>query len=428
MAGSGIDPPNRGSDRVPIAAEVDLEFESFQGFLSEYSANISLGGMFVRCAQPPPVGTVLRFSLKLKGDFKLIQGRGEVVWNREQGQGADKPAGVGIRFLELPPASQDLIRRMVDRYRVQGGQPFDLGGSSAKAEPLEAAVPDPLPVQGLRDDIFIPPDLPPPSPQTAPPQPGAAGFREAAPPGVAARRGAGLPPRRRYVRPGTVVLVIGAALAGGLVAQFGERLVHWATGYDRALAERVVNDIPPPVSLASEPAAAPAAEGTASSALTPAEAGVTDLGPGPATETATAASEPAVGSTGAEELAIVLEEGYASATEALNRIRLITWKEAAEGAGTVVTLWGNGSLRRQDLVRVRLGGATARELVKLRGIDWPFRDPTLEIDSSQVRRIRTGFHPKDLANELHVVVDLRDSASRLRRVTLGERSVQLLFN
>ena len=147
--------PSRDSERVPIRAEVDLEFESFQGFLSEYSANISLGGMFVRATDPPPVGTVLRFSLKLKGDFKLIQGRGEVAWNRREGSSAEEPAGAGIRFLELEPASADLIRRMVDRYKVQGGQPFSLEGEPVDSTSAEASILEAPPGQAFRDDIFI---------------------------------------------------------------------------------------------------------------------------------------------------------------------------------------------------------------------------------------------------------------------------------
>ena len=415
--------PSRDSERVPIRAEVDLEFESFQGFLSEYSANISLGGMFVRATDPPPVGTVLRFSLKLKGDFKLIQGRGEVAWNRREGSSAEEPAGAGIRFLELEPASADLIRRMVDRYKVQGGQPFSLEGEPVDSTSAEASILEAPPGQAFRDDIFIPPDVPPltaplPGPSTPEPAP----VREAS---AVRRPPSAAPPARRarsQVRPGTILLLLAAAVVGGLVSHFGERLVHWATGYDKVLADRVVYDIPPPASLASQPAepatvVEPPAE--ESKILSPEEAGVVDLGPGPVPDLqGEEEGSPAVG----------FAEDYGAADEALNRIRLITWKETPDGSGTVVTLWGNGNLRRENVLRVRLGSQTARELVKLKGIDWPFRDAVLDVDSSLVRRIRTGFHPKETINELHVVFDLKDAEAQLSRIELGERSVQLFFS
>ena len=414
MSGNGEGKPTRGSERVPIEAQVDLEFESFQGFLSEYSSNISLGGMFVKASEPPPVGTSLKFSLRLKGDFSLIQGRGEVVWIRREGESNDHPAGAGIRFLNLETASEDLIRRMVERYRVQGGRPFELEVPEGSEDTQAASILEAAPEKGLQDDIFIPPDIPlaeqtsvsvPPLESPIPPSPPAV---EPA-------------PRRQRIGPGTVVLLFCAAILGGLVSHFGERLVGWATGYDRALAERVVYDVPPPASLASKsagtaPAAAelPPPEEPSQRSVTPAEAGVTDLGPGRLPD-------------GTGDSWLTFGEDYDSAEEGLNRIRLITWKEAAEGRGTVVTLWGNGNLRRENIARIRLGGQPARELIKLKGIDWPFRDPVLDVDSTEVRRIRTGFHPKETLNELHVVIDLRDSESELRLAELGGRSIQLFF-
>ncbi len=407
----GEDQPTRGSERVPIEARVDLEFESFQGFLSEYSSNISLGGIFVQTSQPPPVGTVLKFSLKLKGNFNLVQGRGEVVWIRPEGDGGGPPPGAGIRFLDLEPASKDLIRRMVDRHKVQGGSPFVLERPKGVADALEAAVPRADPGDPLQDDIFVPPDLP--LAQQAP-------SKAAVPGKVPPSSKAGAPLRRRR-RFRTASLLIGAAILGGLTAHYGEGLVGWAMGYDKALVQRVVYDVPPPASLASRvsgprvAAEDPRIEGPPDRGVTPAEAGVTDLGPGPA-------------SVSLENSWVTLGEDYGLAEEELSRIRLITWKEATDGKGTVITLWGNGNLRRENITKIRLGGQPARELIKVKGIDWPFRDPVVEVESSVVRRIRTGFHPKETLNELHIVVDLKDSQSELRSAELGGRSIELFFH
>lgn len=420
MSSNGDGKPARGSERVPINAEVDLEFESFQGFLSEYSSNISLGGMFVRTSEAPPVGTVLRFSLKLKGNFNLIQGRGEVVWTRPESEDPKVPAGAGIRFLELETASEDLIRRMVDRHRVQGGLPFELDADAdadSTQEAPKASILANQPGDALQEDVFIPPDIAAtaPAPLTEePPGPSESPWPEAGGAAFAPR-----PPRK--VRAGTVFLLLAAAITGGLVSHYGERLVHWITGYDKALAERVVYDVPPPVSLESSAEEARAAaqipdEGEGEEqAVTPAEAGVTDLGP-------EHLSEP-----GGEPW-IAFADDYASAQSGLSRIRLITWKESSDNLGTIVTLWGNGNLQRENIARVRLGGQPARELIKIKGIDWPFRDPVMDVESSEVRRIRTGFHPKESLNELHVVVDLKDPQSKLHRAELGGRSIELFFH
>ena len=38
----------RDSRRVPLETRVQFKFDRFDGFISEYSANISPGGMFIR--------------------------------------------------------------------------------------------------------------------------------------------------------------------------------------------------------------------------------------------------------------------------------------------------------------------------------------------------------------------------------------------
>jgi uncharacterized protein (TIGR02266 family) len=103
-----------------------MEFERFAGFVEEYSANLSLGGMFVRSAEPAPIGARLRIEFRLGGDTPLIEGEGEVVWVRPREDGEGRQAGMGIRFLEIAPPSRQLIFNVVDRHIEAGGVPFDL--------------------------------------------------------------------------------------------------------------------------------------------------------------------------------------------------------------------------------------------------------------------------------------------------------------
>ena len=109
------------SKRVPFERTIILKFEQFSGFIKEYSANISMGGMFVRTTQLREPGSVFEFAFKLSDDYNLIQGVGEVVWVREEPE-----PGMGIRFLELDWESRKLIFRLVDQYIQDGGVPFDV--------------------------------------------------------------------------------------------------------------------------------------------------------------------------------------------------------------------------------------------------------------------------------------------------------------
>src|SRR5262249_46601011 len=117
---------NRISPRAPISVKVNLEFEKFSGFISEYCMNISQGGMFIKTDDIKPIGTVLSFEFRLSDNFKLIQGLGEVVWVRGKDGGAEKPKGIGVRFHDIDSKSRELIRTMVNRYISEGGTPFQI--------------------------------------------------------------------------------------------------------------------------------------------------------------------------------------------------------------------------------------------------------------------------------------------------------------
>src|ERR1700712_4968137 len=145
----------RDSRRVPLETRVQFKFDRFDGFISEYSANISPGGLFLRTRVPQPPGTVLDFEFRLGDGFELIRGRGEVVWNRLEDEGAARPAGMGLRFQSLSEGSKELIYRIVDQHILHGGTPFDV-----TQRPSDLGPPPPAPVTAA-------PPPPPPPPATA---------------------------------------------------------------------------------------------------------------------------------------------------------------------------------------------------------------------------------------------------------------------
>ncbi|MCI5071588.1 TIGR02266 family protein [bacterium] len=116
----------RSSNRVPLNTKVHLEFEKFSGFVSEFSHNISPGGMFIKTPNPLPIGSIVSFEFKLKDSFQLIQGLGEVTWIRSNMISPDEPAGMGVRFREISDRSRDLIKAIVTQTKSQGDKPFDI--------------------------------------------------------------------------------------------------------------------------------------------------------------------------------------------------------------------------------------------------------------------------------------------------------------
>ncbi|MDH3746451.1 MAG: TIGR02266 family protein [Acidobacteriota bacterium] len=114
------------SKRIPLDRRILLRFTSFEWFAAEYSENLSMTGMFVRSSEPQPAGTPVDFEFKLEDGLPLIRGKGWVVWSREGGFGKDRPAGMGIEFLELDRESRRLIRWMVRNELPEDRKPFDL--------------------------------------------------------------------------------------------------------------------------------------------------------------------------------------------------------------------------------------------------------------------------------------------------------------
>ena len=140
--------PPRIFRRVPYETAVRFEYDRFRGFVEEHSADLSLGGMFVKTETAPPVGTVVPIEFRLDDGYELIRGTGKVIWVREEADGPDHPAGMGLRFLELTAGSRELIFRVVERRVKQGEPTFDLedapAGAGARpgedgAEPAAAA-------------------------------------------------------------------------------------------------------------------------------------------------------------------------------------------------------------------------------------------------------------------------------------------------
>ncbi len=89
----------RQHPRLSIAVEVD--FGSENNFYSARTRDISVGGLFIEWDVALPIGTRLRVDLKFLQ--KQIHAEAEVTWVLV-GDG-EQVVGMGVRFLELPPAS-----------------------------------------------------------------------------------------------------------------------------------------------------------------------------------------------------------------------------------------------------------------------------------------------------------------------------------
>ncbi len=104
-----LDHPTRDDRRVDLDGHVTLHYPDLEDCVIERTQNVSATGMYVRTPALRPPGTVFRFELDLANGLESIEGQAEVVWVRRQDDGLFRPAGMGVRFLDLDAESQQLI-------------------------------------------------------------------------------------------------------------------------------------------------------------------------------------------------------------------------------------------------------------------------------------------------------------------------------
>lgn len=126
------------AQRAPIEQEVELKFPNFELLVTAMSANISTSGMFIQTLEPPPVGTTLSFRFRIE-DWSPIQGTARVIWNRDRDEAPDRPAGMGVSFVDADAQSRRMIRYLVDKHLEAGGEPFELGHQPELSPDLETA-------------------------------------------------------------------------------------------------------------------------------------------------------------------------------------------------------------------------------------------------------------------------------------------------
>lgn len=102
----------RATRRLPIRVEV--EYSTTEDFLLDYTANVSLGGVFIVTDTPLEVGTRFRLRLRLPFRKRPLETLGEVRWVQESDGVMN--AGMGVLFEGLSGADQRAVERMIRSF------------------------------------------------------------------------------------------------------------------------------------------------------------------------------------------------------------------------------------------------------------------------------------------------------------------------
>lgn len=460
------DPSSQRFPRTELRRKISLKFKEFQGFVNEYSENVSAGGMFVRTPSPQPVGTVFDFEFTLGDDYTLIHGLGEVVWVRERDEGFDRPPGMGVRFLSLDPGSRKLIDRMVAERLARSGDPGSELDPSLMPPPARPGFPEESrpPAGEPREELWWDDEGSAPAPAAGigsgtsatraeleePPAPAespadsrssfddpARARHEGPSPYIYSRtyqQGSGYSGRgsRSGPRPLLIVLLVVftlVALAAAAVLIAPEAAQRWLLGGgsadgtavargpdgggDRAPAGSADRGAPvEPVSPEEAQRLPPPVDDTGGTERENDAAGEADeeqpgfFPPAPVPES------PPLPEPAPDPEPAPAPEPAPTSEASFSRVLNVVWEE--RGEETLVTVHLDGAIQEWSYSNVRLG-SPARELVRIEGVERPFPRPAIPVGTDLVERVRLGFHPEGRTPQMHVVIDLADPQARLDR-------------
>ncbi len=90
----------RRATRVDV--EVPVRFRTRRGSGTGVARNIGAGGLFVATLRAVPVGDRVVVRATIPGDSAPVEFLAEVRWSRAFQELDDRPAGLGLRFVDTP--------------------------------------------------------------------------------------------------------------------------------------------------------------------------------------------------------------------------------------------------------------------------------------------------------------------------------------
>ncbi|MBW1807065.1 MAG: TIGR02266 family protein [Deltaproteobacteria bacterium] len=129
-----LDSERRQHPRMPVRLKVRVSQQNVEQFIESYTANISVGGIFIRSKKNQPIGTILFFEILLKDGRTVFKGKGEVTWSQSDTSPGGQPqlSGMGVKFLALDQASKKIVAKIVAAAKQQADTTNDHEAAAAE--------------------------------------------------------------------------------------------------------------------------------------------------------------------------------------------------------------------------------------------------------------------------------------------------------
>ncbi len=121
---------------------IPVKAASVEHFIQKFPGRVSPDGIFIPTQKLQPVGTKVKFEMRLKAGSPLLVGEGEVVLSRDSDPAnPGKKAGMAVKFTDLTPESRVILDKMVEAQKK--GDELRAEKEAAAAKPAVEKTPEP---------------------------------------------------------------------------------------------------------------------------------------------------------------------------------------------------------------------------------------------------------------------------------------------
>src|SRR5919112_502236 len=105
----------------PVVLRIKLRYEDIDAMVQRFAPNVGKSGLFLPTKSIQPIGTEVKFELRLSNDTPVLVGLGRVKHVRPPDPARPKAAfGMAIELMRVSREGRELIIKMIERRRALG--------------------------------------------------------------------------------------------------------------------------------------------------------------------------------------------------------------------------------------------------------------------------------------------------------------------
>src|SRR5258706_5812936 len=108
-----------GARPGPVVLRIKLRYDDIETMVQRFAVNIGRSGLFLPTKSIQPIGTEIKFELRIANDTPVLVGLGRVKSSRAPDPTNPRAAfGMAIELLRVTREGREVIIRMIERRRV----------------------------------------------------------------------------------------------------------------------------------------------------------------------------------------------------------------------------------------------------------------------------------------------------------------------